>query len=73
MNHGEAVGLDILISSFISLQRGILSQHEFNRIFNLISSIGFTTRYQLASLDKFYNSLDNVRNHRAGDLNLVLN
>ena len=72
MNHGEAVGLDILISSFISLQRGILSQHEFNRIFNLISSIGFTTRYQLASLDKFYNSLDNVRNHRAGDLNLVL-
>lgn len=72
INHGEAVGLDVLISSFIASKRGILSKEEFNQVFKLISSIGFSKRYKLPSLESFHKSLDLVRNHRAGDLNLVL-
>lgn len=72
INHGEAVGLDILISSFISLRRKVLSQGAFDRIYTLIKSIGFTKMYKLPSMEKFCNALDLVRNHRAGNLNLVL-
>ena len=72
INHGEAVGLDVLISSFIALKRGIFSKNEFNQVFELISSIGFSKKYKLPSLIRFHKSLELVRNHRAGNLNLVL-
>jgi len=72
INHGEAVGLDVLISSFLSLKRGILSQNEFDRVLALTRSIGFTNLYKLPSLERFHEALDAVRNHRAGNLNLVL-
>ncbi len=72
INHGEAVGLDILISSFIALKRGIFSEKDFNQVFELVSSIGFSKKYKLPSLGSFHKSLELVRNHRAGNLNLVL-
>lgn len=72
ISHGEAVGLDILISSSISLQRNILSKEDFNKIFLLAKNIGFTKKYKLDSIKKLHESLENVKAHRAGDLNLVL-
>lgn len=38
--HGEAVAIDILFSSFLSLQRGLLSVREFERIVALYEFLG---------------------------------
>lgn len=70
--HGEAVGIDILISSFISLKRGILSQPDFDRIFSLIKFIGFSKKYALPTAQELYSSLEDIRQYRTGYLNLVL-
>lgn len=70
--HGEAVGIDILISSFISFNRNILSKENFNKIIHLINLIGFTKKYTLPDHKALYESLDEIRKHRAKNLNLVL-
>ncbi|MBI2333938.1 MAG: sedoheptulose 7-phosphate cyclase, partial [Chloroflexi bacterium] len=40
--HGEAVLLDILVSTLIAKARNLLSSEETNRIFHLIEGLGFT-------------------------------
>lgn len=70
--HGEAVGIDILISSFISLKKGLLSQEDFDRIFSLIKLIGFSDKYDLPKTKELHYSLDKIRQHRTDNLNLVL-
>lgn len=72
ISHGEAVGIDIFISSFISLKRKVFTQEVFNRVLALIDSIGFTKKYTFTSAKGLYNSLQLVRNHRAGNLNLAI-
>lgn len=70
--HGEAVGIDILISCFIALKRGVLIKEDFDRIFSLITQIGFTNVYKLPPSKEIHTSLEAIRNHRGGNLNLVL-
>lgn len=70
--HGEAVGIDILISSFISFNRNILSKKDLNRVVALIKLIGFTEKYTLPKQKALHDSLDEIRKHRAKSLNLVL-
>jgi 3-dehydroquinate synthase len=70
--HGEAVGIDMLISARISYKRGVFPKKDFLRVFDLIKSIGFSKKYEFASIKHFHSSLNLVRNHRAGNLNLVL-
>ncbi len=69
--HGEAVGLDILISTHIAFQRKILKETDFDRIINLAKAIGFSNK-PLIEHQSLFNSLDDIRKHRAGNLNLVL-
>lgn len=71
--HGEAVGIDIYISSSISLIRGILNKDAYVRIIDLITKIGFSIDgFKLPPAEMLYASLDHIRNHRAGNLNLVI-
>jgi 3-dehydroquinate synthase len=70
--HGEAVGVDILISSYISLIKGILSKKDFSNITTSIKLIGFTKKYTLPKEKDLYDSLYEIRKHRAKNLNLVL-
>lgn len=70
--HGEAVGIDMLISSYISLSRKLISKVEFENIFKLIKQIGFSKRYRLPEAKALYASLNEIIKHRAGNLNLVL-
>lgn len=72
INHGEAVGIDMLISSRISYKRGVCPEKDFLRVFDLIKSIGFSKKYEFTSIKRFHSALNLVRNHRAGNLNLVL-
>lgn len=70
--HGMAVGLDMLISSHIAKQRKILDNENFERIFNLFRNIGLPVLPKKCSPKKLYEFLDEIRDHRAGDLNLPL-
>lgn len=70
--HGEAVGMDMIISSAIAFKRGILNQTDFDRIIKLITVIGFSDNYILPPAFLCFNYLDEVRDHRNGKLNLVL-
>ena len=70
--HGEAVGIDMLLSSSISLNKRLIKKLEFDEIFKLIMAIGFSKRYNLPNVKKLHNSLNEIRKHRAGNLNLVL-
>lgn len=70
--HGEAVGIDILLSTLIAQKRKVLHEHDFDRIWNLISSVGFSNPYYFDDVDGLYASLEDIRKHRADNLNLVL-
>lgn len=70
--HGQAVGIDILISSLIAFQRKLIPENEFNRILKMIYKIGFSKKYKLPPVNKIYASLNEIKKHRAGNLNLVL-
>lgn len=70
--HGEVVGIDILISVFISFHRNILSKENLDKITVLIKLIGFTKKYTLPKEEYLYESLEEIRKHRAKNLNLVL-
>ncbi len=72
IQHGEAVGIDMFISSYISMKRGLISDSNFQRIINLFKSIGGLKHFKKINGKGLYNSLDSVRDHRAGNLNLVL-
>lgn len=70
--HGEAVGIDMLLSSIISFNKKLIKKNEFDEILNLVKMIGFSERYTLPNAKKIYDSLKEIRQHRAGNLNLVL-
>lgn len=38
--HGEAVGIDVLYSCCLAFARGLLKEHELNKIFNLYHTLG---------------------------------
>lgn len=64
--HGEAVLLDIIASSMIALGRGLLSQGEVERLFNLVNQLGI--RLDTSVLDPclmWENLLERVE-HRNG-------
>jgi 2-epi-5-epi-valiolone synthase len=72
IQHGEAVGVDILISSHISHKKGLIKNNEFKRINELIFSIGGVSHFDRINTKSLYASLDAIRAHRAGNLNLVV-
>lgn len=72
MPHGEAVGIDMLLSSAISFNKKLINKIEFNEICKLIRTIGFSKKYKLPDAKRLHASLNEIRKHRAGNLNLVL-
>ncbi len=64
--HGEAVLLDIAISTLIAQGRGYLSAEEVERIFNLIYSLGLTLDISLLDVDTLWQSLEERVYHRNG-------
>lgn len=64
--HGEAVLLDIALSSEIARKRGLLSDDESSRIFRLVESLGITLDVGLLQADVLWNSLQERVYHRNG-------
>ena len=71
--HGEAVILDCLLSSKIANNRELLSDSDFSRIKNLITSYGLPTSHiDFTDANLIYSGLQDVVNHRDGRQNAPL-
>ena len=70
--HGEAVALDVALSSELSARLGLLSSNERDRIVDLLDTCGLGISQHALSGDRLAAALDDVIDHRGGDLNLVV-
>jgi 3-dehydroquinate synthase len=64
--HGEAVLLDIVISSMIAHERGLLSHGDVRRILSLIEKLGMVVDVSVLDPDVLWESLDERTCHRNG-------
>lgn len=64
--HGEAVLLDILVSTLIAKARNLLSLEETNRIFRLTEALGFALDTSILDPELLWNSLEERTYHRNG-------
>jgi 3-dehydroquinate synthase len=64
--HGEAVLIDILISSILANARDLISEGELNRVFNLITILGIDLNYDVVTPDFLWNTLKERIYHRNG-------
>lgn len=64
--HGEAVLIDILISSVMSNARRLVSDHDLNRVFELVASLGIELNYDLITPELLWNTLEERVYHRNG-------
>ena len=62
--HGEAVLLDIAISVLIAKARGVLSEDDTDRIFNLISKLGIALDAGILDPVQLWQSLEERVHHR---------
>jgi 3-dehydroquinate synthase len=64
--HGEAVLLDIAISTIIAKARGLISEPDTNRIFNLIEMMGLHLDTDILDPQLLWHSLEERVYHRNG-------
>jgi 3-dehydroquinate synthetase len=72
LRHGEAVALDIAVSSAISVVHGLLARDEYDEIIAVLAGLGLATMSPLCSLPNLARGLAAAAAHRDGDLNLVV-
>ena len=71
--HGEAVALDILMSTGIAVARGLCAPELPNRLRTLVPALNLPVWHdRLPDVDEFLRALDGVVAHRGGSLNLVV-
>jgi 3-dehydroquinate synthase len=64
--HGEAVAIDVLFSSFLSLQRGMISGMELERIVDLFRDLGLPMWSRHISAELFWKGVEERIMHRDG-------
>lgn len=70
--HGEAVALDVALSSAIAHSLGLLDDVSLERILQLLGRLGLPLTWEPASMSQLWASLPAICQHRAGELNLVV-
>lgn len=71
--HGEAVAIDILLSTSIAAQRNVCSRHLFDRLVRIVGDLGLPLwPGKMPSSSQLADSLVVARLHRGGSLNLVV-
>lgn len=73
LRHGEAVSVGMVLATYISIRRGIISQAVGDRIINLVFRASFPTsmKFELCA-DAIWESVQIIKMVRNGDLNFVL-
>jgi 3-dehydroquinate synthase len=72
IRHGEAVALDMLISTALARCKGLCSEAAFVRLRQLISAAELPITHEVCRPDILLKGLHGARKHRAGNLNLVV-
>ncbi len=72
LRHGQAVALDMLLCTGISIRRGLCSESMFERLIHLYRSIDLPLTSSLMTPELLLGSARDARLHRSGDLNLVV-
>ena len=69
--HGEAVAVDMLLSTAIAVDRGLCSENLFGRMVRLYEQVGLPLGFVPCSAQHLVRALESARLHRGGNLNLV--
>ena len=72
LRHGEAVALDMVLSTAIAVRRGLCAESLFNRLVDLCRKMGLPLESPLLRPELLLCSVHETRLHRSGDLNLVV-
>ena len=64
--HGEAVLIDILISSILASERDLLSEQDLNRMFGLVSKFGIVLNDEPVTPELLWATLEERTYHRNG-------
>ncbi|MFI5388765.1 MAG: sedoheptulose 7-phosphate cyclase, partial [Candidatus Eremiobacterales bacterium] len=72
LNHGEAVGIDMMICTAIAVRRGICDESVLRRLARIYNAAGLPLAHPLCSAEPLVASLADIRANRGGDLNIVL-
>ena len=70
--HGEAVAMDIALSTQIANNIGLVSDVTSNRILSLLEDLGLDLTCPSTSPETLWASLQSITQHRNGDLHLVV-
>jgi 3-dehydroquinate synthase len=70
--HGEAVAIDIMLSTIMAVQRGLCSREDLRRIASLYAALGLPHTHPALSLSVCERALRAARLQRGGSLNLVV-
>lgn len=72
IHHGEAVGLDMMMCTAIAVRRGRCADSVLHRLARLYRAAGIPISHPISAAEPLVASLEDVRLHRGGDLNLVV-
>lgn len=72
ISHGEAVSIDMALTSLISVELGLLSEHDAYVIINLLSDLGLPIWSPLMTRELCDSAINGMILHRRGELNLVV-
>jgi 3-dehydroquinate synthase len=70
--HGEAVAMDVALSTEIAMVVGLLDVADRDRIIALLRRCGLATHYPPVSAEQLWRSLRAIVEHRDGELHLVV-
>jgi 3-dehydroquinate synthetase len=70
--HGEAVALDMLLSTAIAVERGVCPRELLARLVILYAAVGMPLEHGTLTLENLQRALAEARGHRGGNLNLVV-
>jgi 3-dehydroquinate synthase len=70
--HGEAVLLDIVLSSILANDRNLLPGRELDRLFDLVFKLGFSLNNELITPELLWHTLEERTYHRNGFLRVPL-
>ena len=70
--HGEGVSLGIAIDTFISYQRGLISQADLKRTLQVLENINLPIYDSVLTLKNIWPGLESFRRHLGGELTISL-
>jgi 2-epi-5-epi-valiolone synthase len=72
LQHGEAVAIDMALSSAVAVEFGLLRRGDYERIMAVFEALNLPTHDDVCTMDVLRAALSDSTKHRAGNLNLVV-